>query len=73
MGVYGTLNPVLELRTSLISIRKLISDHQDALQKGTIVRKAQADPLLSERIDNPCVRTFSFWKWLLPPSRTFRR
>lgn len=49
----GTLNPALELRKSLVSIRELISGHKDALQKGTIVRKAQADPLLSERIDNP--------------------
>lgn len=49
----GTLNPALELRKALVSIRKLIIDHKEALQKGTIVRKAQADPLLSERIDNP--------------------
>ena len=49
----GTLNPALELRRSLVSIRKLIAGHKEALQKGTIVRKAQADPLLSERIDNP--------------------
>jgi hypothetical protein len=49
----GTLNPVLELRKALVSIRKLIAVHKEALQKGTIVRKAQADPLLSERIDNP--------------------
>lgn len=49
----GTLDPALELRTTLVSIRKLISSHKAALQKGTIVRKAQADPLLSERIDNP--------------------
>ena len=49
----GTLNPALELRKALVSIRKLVSSHKEALQKGTIVRKAQADPLLSERIDNP--------------------
>ena len=49
----GTLNPALELRKTLVSIRKLIAGHKEALQKGTIVRKAQADPLLSERIDNP--------------------
>jgi len=49
----GTLNPALGLRTALVSIRKLVSNHKDALQKGTIVRKAQPDPLLSERIDNP--------------------
>src|SRR6202165_2597726 len=49
----GTLSPALELRNALVSIRKLISGHAEALQKGTIVRKAQADPLLSERIDNP--------------------
>jgi hypothetical protein len=49
----GTLNPALELRRSLVSIRKLISDHEGALQKGTIVRQAQVDPVLSERIDNP--------------------
>jgi hypothetical protein len=49
----GTLNPALEMRTALVSIRKLVSNHKEALQKGTIVRKVQADPLLSERIDNP--------------------
>lgn len=49
----GTMNPALELRTALVSIRKLVSGHKEALRKGTIVRKAQADPLLSERIDNP--------------------
>jgi hypothetical protein len=49
----GTLNPALSLRNALVSIRKLIADHKEALQKGTIVRKAQPDPLLSERIDNP--------------------
>ncbi len=49
----GTLNPALELRKALVSIRKLVSSHKEDLQKGTIVRKAQADPLLSERIDNP--------------------
>lgn len=49
----GTLTPALELRSTLVSIRKLVSGHKEALQKGTIVRKAQADPLLSERIDNP--------------------
>jgi hypothetical protein len=49
----GTLNPALELRQALVSIRKLIASHKEALQKGTIVRKAQVDPLLSERIDNP--------------------
>jgi hypothetical protein len=49
----GTLTPALELRNALVSIRKLITGHKEALQKGTIVRKAQVDPLLSERIDNP--------------------
>lgn len=49
----GTLNPALALRSALVSIRKLIADHKEALKKGAIVRKAQADPLLSERIDNP--------------------
>ncbi len=49
----GTLNPALELRNALVNIRKLIDGHKEALQKGTIVRKAHADPLLSERIDNP--------------------
>jgi hypothetical protein len=49
----GTLGPALELRAALVGIRKLIVGHKEALQKGTIVRKAQADPLLSERIDNP--------------------
>jgi hypothetical protein len=49
----ATLNPALELRTALVTIRKLIASHQEALQKGTIVRKVQPDPLLSERIDNP--------------------
>lgn len=49
----GTLNPALELRKALVSIRELVSRHKEALQKGTIVLKAQADPLLSERIDSP--------------------
>ena len=49
----GTLNPALGLRNALVGIRKLIAGHKEALKKGTIVRKAQADPLLSERIDNP--------------------
>jgi hypothetical protein len=49
----SALSPALELRSALVSIRKLIAGHKEALQKGTIVRKAQADPLLSERIDNP--------------------
>src|SRR5579885_3017934 len=49
----GTLNPALGLRSDLVNIRKLIAAHKEALQKGTIVRKAQADPLLSERIDGP--------------------
>lgn len=49
----GTLNPALGLRSALLNIRKLIASHREALQKGTIVRKAQPDPLLSERIDNP--------------------
>lgn len=48
-----TLGPALELRSSLVSIGRLIAGHKDALQKGTIVRKAQTDPLLSERIDSP--------------------
>ncbi|HSY66706.1 MAG TPA: DUF6602 domain-containing protein [Terriglobales bacterium] len=49
----GTLNPALELRRALVSVGELVSGHKEALQKGTIVRKAQVDPLLSERIDNP--------------------
>lgn len=49
----GTLNPALALRSALVNIRRLIASHKEALQKGTIVRKAQPDPLLSERIDNP--------------------
>jgi hypothetical protein len=49
----GTLNPALGLRSALVSIRRLVASHKEALQKGTIVRKAQPDPLLSERIDNP--------------------
>jgi hypothetical protein len=49
----GTISPALKLRSALVSIRKLIAGHKEALQKGTIVRKAQADPLLSERIDSP--------------------
>jgi len=49
----GLLNPALELRKDLVNIRKLLASHKEALQTGTIVRKAQADPLLSERIDNP--------------------
>jgi hypothetical protein len=48
-----TLKSVLALRSSLVSIRKLTADHKLALEKGSIVRKAQPDPLLSERIDNP--------------------
>jgi uncharacterized protein DUF6602 len=49
----GTLNPALELRSALVNIRNLIAGHREALSRGTIVRKAQIDPLLSERIDNP--------------------
>jgi hypothetical protein len=49
----GTLNPALDLRGALVNIRKLIAGHNEALQKGAIVRKAQPDPLLSERIDSP--------------------
>jgi len=49
----ATLNAALGLRSALVSILKLIAGHKEALQKGTIVRKAQTDPLLSERIDNP--------------------
>ncbi|HEV2491540.1 MAG TPA: DUF6602 domain-containing protein [Terriglobia bacterium] len=49
----ATLGPALNLRNALVNIRKLIAGHKEALQKGTIVRKAQVDPLLSERIDNP--------------------
>jgi hypothetical protein len=48
-----TLHSALELRKALTDIRNLIADHEEALRRGTIVRKAQADPLLSERIDNP--------------------
>jgi hypothetical protein len=49
----GALGPALQLRQTLVSIKKLIAGHRQALQKGAIVRKAQPDPLLSERIDNP--------------------
>jgi hypothetical protein len=49
----GTLNAALELRKSLLSILELIAGHKDALRKGTIVRKAQQVPVLSERIDSP--------------------
>ena len=49
----GTLSAALELRKTLVAIRTLISNHKEALQKGTIVRKAQVDPLLTERIDSP--------------------
>jgi hypothetical protein len=49
----GTLSPAIELRNALVSIRQLIASHKEGLQKGTIVRKAQADPLISERIDSP--------------------
>jgi hypothetical protein len=49
----GTLTPALSLRSSLVAIKKLISGHREALQSGKIVRKAQVDPLLSERIDGP--------------------
>ena len=48
----GTLNPALEMRKALVSIRKLMADHKEALQSGKIVRRAQADPLISERIDS---------------------
>jgi hypothetical protein len=50
---WKTLSPVLGMRNDVVNIRKLIADHKKALQAGTIVRKAQLDPLLSERIDNP--------------------
>jgi hypothetical protein len=49
----GTLSPALELRNALVSIRKLIAGHKEDLQIGRIIHKAQADPLLSERIDHP--------------------
>ena len=49
----GTLSAALELRKTLVAIRTLIASHKEALQKGTIVRKAQVDPLLTERIDSP--------------------
>lgn len=49
----ATLQPALNLRSSLLEIRKLIAGHKEALQTGKIVRKAQPDPLLSERIDGP--------------------
>ena len=49
----GTLSAALELRKTLVAIRTLIASHKEALQKGTIVRKAQVDPLLMERIDSP--------------------
>jgi len=53
MSVSWHPESALELRKALVSIRELVSNHKEALQKGTIVSKAQADPLLSERIDNP--------------------
>jgi hypothetical protein len=49
----GTLNPALSLRRDLVNVRALIAGHREALSKGTIVRKAQPDPLLTERIDSP--------------------
>jgi hypothetical protein len=49
----GTLSAALELRKTLVAIRTLIASHKEALQKGTIVKKAQVDPLLTERIDSP--------------------
>lgn len=49
----GTLSAALELRKTLVAIRTLIANHKEALQKGTIVKKAQVDPLLTERIDSP--------------------
>lgn len=49
----GTLSAGLELRKALVAIRMLIASHKDALHKGTIVRKAHVDPLLTERIDSP--------------------
>jgi hypothetical protein len=50
---WGILNPVLGMRNDVVNIRKRITDHKEALRAGTIVRKAEADPLLSERIDSP--------------------
>jgi hypothetical protein len=47
------VQPALTLRSSLLAIRKLLADHKEALRTGRIVRKAQVDPLLSERIDGP--------------------
>jgi hypothetical protein len=49
----AALQPALSLRGSLVAIRKLIADHKEALRTGKIVRKAQPDPVLSERIDGP--------------------
>ncbi len=49
----GTLSAALDLRKTLVTIRTLIASHKEALQKGTIVKKAQVDPLLTERIDSP--------------------
>jgi len=49
----GTLSAALEMRKTLVAIRTLMTNHKEALQKGTIVKKAQADPLLTERIDSP--------------------
>jgi hypothetical protein len=49
----AVLQPALSLRSSLVAIRKLIADHKEALKTGKIVRKAQPDPMLSERIDGP--------------------
>jgi hypothetical protein len=53
-GDFGTtLLTAMELRQALLAIQNLLSDHREALVKGTIVRKLQADPLVSERIDSP--------------------
>jgi len=49
----GTLSASLGLRKTLVAIRTLMANHKEALKKGTIVKKAQADPLLTERIDSP--------------------
>lgn len=49
----GTLSAALELRKTLVAIQRLMTSHKEALQKGTIVKRAQSDPLLTERIDGP--------------------
>ena len=50
----GVLNPALELRKSLVSIRELISLVTKRLcRKAPLSARRSEDPLLSERIDGP--------------------